>query len=34
MAEPIYFDEPPAARSLFASTTFAWLWLVLRLYLG
>ena len=34
MAGPIYFDEPPAARRLFGSTTFAWLWLVLRLYLG
>jgi len=34
MAEPIYFDEPPIARRLFASTTFAWLWLILRLYLG
>ena len=34
MAEPVYFEEPPVARRLFASTTFAWLWLVLRLYLG
>jgi thiosulfate dehydrogenase [quinone] large subunit len=34
MSEPIYFDEPPVARSLFGSTRFAWLWLVLRLYLG
>jgi thiosulfate dehydrogenase [quinone] large subunit len=34
MSEPIYFDEPPAARRLFASTTFAWLWLIMRLYLG
>jgi thiosulfate dehydrogenase [quinone] large subunit len=34
MSEPIYFDEPRAARRLFASTTFAWLWLILRLYLG
>jgi thiosulfate dehydrogenase [quinone] large subunit len=30
----IYFDEPPVARTLFASTKFAWLWLILRLYLG
>jgi thiosulfate dehydrogenase [quinone] large subunit len=34
VTEPIYFDEPPVAKRLFASTTFAWLWLVLRLYLG
>ena len=34
MAEPVYFEEPPVAKRLFASTTFAWLWLVLRLYLG
>src|SRR4029079_3519269 len=31
---PIYFEEPPIARRVFASTTFAWLWLALRLYLG
>jgi hypothetical protein len=30
----IYFDEPPIAERLFASTMFAWLWLILRLYLG
>ena len=34
MAEPVYFEEPPVAKRLFASTTFAWLWLVLRFYLG
>src|SRR6516164_2125956 len=34
MAEIVHFDEPPPARSLFATTTFAWLWLLLRLYLG
>jgi thiosulfate dehydrogenase (quinone) large subunit len=34
LAAPIYFDEPPIAKRLFGSTTFAWLWLVLRLYLG
>ena len=34
MSEPIYFEEPPIARRVFASTTFAWLWLLLRLYLG
>src|SRR6476620_11726633 len=34
MSEPVYFEEPPVARRLFGSTTFAWLWLILRLYLG
>ena len=34
MSEPIYFEEPPIARRLFATTTFAWVWLLLRLYLG
>lgn len=34
MAQAVYFDEPPIAKRLFATTTFAWLWLVLRLYLG
>ena len=34
MSDPIYFEEPPIARRVFASTTFAWLWLLLRLYLG
>jgi len=34
VSEPIYFEEPPIARRVFASTTFAWLWLLLRLYLG
>jgi len=34
MADPVYFDEPPFAKRLFAATTFAWLWLILRLYLG
>jgi hypothetical protein len=31
VAEPIYFDEPRIAKRLFASTMFAWLWLMLRL---
>jgi thiosulfate dehydrogenase [quinone] large subunit len=34
MAETVHFDEPPIARSIFATTTIAWLWLLLRLYLG
>lgn len=34
MAEPGYFEEPPIAKRLFATTTFVWLWLILRLYLG
>jgi thiosulfate dehydrogenase [quinone] large subunit len=34
MSETVYFDEPPVARSVFATTKIAWLWLLLRLYLG
>jgi hypothetical protein len=34
LARAVYFDEPPIAKRLFATITFAWLWLVLRLYLG
>jgi thiosulfate dehydrogenase (quinone) large subunit len=34
VSEPVYFEEPAVAKSLFASKTFAWLWLILRLYLG
>ena len=34
MAEPISFDEPPIAKRLFGTTTFAWLWLLLRVYHG
>ncbi len=30
----IHIEEPPLARWLFASTQAAWLWLVLRLWLG
>ncbi len=32
--ETVPFEEPPWAKWLFASTQAAWLWLVLRLYLG
>lgn len=32
--ETIIIEEPPLARWLFASTQAAWLWLVLRLWLG
>ena len=28
------FEDPPVARFLFADTRMAWLWLILRLYLG
>lgn len=31
---PRYFAEPPLARWLFASPQAAWIWLVLRLWLG
>lgn len=34
MAETVHIEEPPIAKILFASTQFAWLWLVLRLRLG
>ena len=34
MSEPVYFDEPAVAKRLFATKSFAWLWLLLRLYLG
>ena len=30
----IVFLEPPIARALFSSTKFAWLWLIIRLYVG
>jgi len=29
-----YFEDPPLAGTLFNSTRFAWLWLLLRLWLG
>ena len=32
--ENLEFQNPPFARALFDSTRFAWLWLILRLYLG
>lgn len=31
---PITFTDPPFVRSLFGSTRWAWLWLILRLYVG
>ncbi|HXY71468.1 MAG TPA: DoxX family membrane protein, partial [Actinomycetota bacterium] len=34
MAETIDIEEPKAAKWLFASTGAAWLWLVVRLYIG
>ena len=30
----ILVEDPPIARALFQSTKFAWLWLIIRLYLG
>ncbi len=33
-AIPEWLSDPPAARALFDSTRLAWLWLIVRLYLG
>lgn len=30
----VAFDDPPFARSLFGSTRWAWLWLIVRVYVG
>lgn len=30
----IYVPDPPFARALFSTTRFAWLWLIVRLYIG
>lgn len=32
--DPVRIGEPRVAKLLFASTTFAWVWLIPRLYLG
>jgi thiosulfate dehydrogenase [quinone] large subunit len=29
-----HLTDPPVARALFGSTRFAWLWLILRIYIG
>jgi thiosulfate dehydrogenase (quinone) large subunit len=29
-----YFEDPPFARTVFSSTSFAWLWLIVRVWLG
>jgi thiosulfate dehydrogenase [quinone] large subunit len=29
-----HFEDPPLARSLFGDTRWAWIWLILRLYVG
>ncbi len=34
MAETVTFEEPPIAKTLFASSRLAWLWLVVRLWVG
>lgn len=34
MTETVHIEEPRIAKTLFASTQFAWVWLVLRLWLG
>jgi len=30
----VAFDDPPFVRTLFSSTAWAWLWLIVRLYVG
>jgi len=30
----VIIADPPFARTLFSSTRFAWLWLIVRLYVG
>ncbi len=32
--KPLEIIDPPIAKSLFGSTRWAWLWLIVRLYLG
>ncbi len=34
MADTVHIEEPPVAKWLFASTQTAWLWLIVRLWLG
>ncbi len=34
MARPVYFEEPRVARWLFGSSEAAWIWLIVRLWLG
>ena len=34
MVEAIHIEEPPFAKTVFSSTSFAWLWLVVRVWLG
>lgn len=34
MAETVHIEEPPLARWLFAGSQAAWIWLVVRLWLG
>jgi thiosulfate dehydrogenase [quinone] large subunit len=29
-----YIEDPPLARALFSDTRFAWIWLIVRLYVG
>lgn len=33
-ARVIQFSDPPVAQSLFGSTKWSWLWLIVRLYMG
>ena len=34
MKRDVLFPDPPLARMLFSTTTFAWLWAIVRIYLG
>ena len=34
MAQEVRFEEPGFSKCLFASTDSAWIWLIVRLYLG
>jgi len=31
---PVFVEEPPLARWLFASSSAAWIWLIARVWLG
>ncbi|MGD2052458.1 MAG: DoxX family protein [Acidimicrobiia bacterium] len=34
MAETVTFEEPPIAKTVFASSKVAWIWLIVRLWVG
>ena len=33
-AQKMHFEDPPVARALFGDVRWAWIWLILRLYVG